>query len=195
MLRTILHSISAISGSSIYPTPATSLETSHHFFPETYNLESQVPRSCLVVMAAYEQFSWADGRTNVYRLLYLNSPRQWRWMTLSIEIPRSSRYSTVTQTTQGEYRKWQTPNFSGAALLPLSLVTKIQELLCRSGDIVDYTRLRLFLSDEDTIQQRSRVARNEASLTAPTSSAPFLDALNYLHDLGCPWKTRLFRLR
>ena len=169
----------------MYPAPATPLETSHHFFPETYTLESEVPRSCLVVNTAYEQFSRADAKTNVYKLLYLNSPRQWRWLTLSIEIPCSSRYWTVTQITQGEYRKWLGPNVVRAALMPQSLVTKIQDFLCRSGDTEDDTKLRLCLSNGDTIQQNSQIATNDATLPIPTSSAPSLDALNYLHDLGC----------
>ena len=124
-LNSALRSTSAFSRSSMCPTPATPLETSRQFFPEIYNLESHVPRSCLIMTAAYEQLTLADATTNVNRLLYLKAPRQWHCLTLSIEISCSSRYWPITKTTRAEYRKWQSAIFSGAALLPFSLLAKI----------------------------------------------------------------------
>lgn len=125
--------------------------------------------------------------TNMYRLLYLKSPRQWIWLSLSIQIPCSSGYWAPVKTTQAEYRKWQTPTLCGAALLPSSLTTKIQDIVCQSADIRDNSRLFLSLSDNDTVQQKSRTARHNTYSANPALSNPSLDALNSLDDLGCPW--------
>lgn len=75
-----LHKISALSRSALCSRPATILETSQHFFPERYTLESQIPSSCLIAFDAYEQHSSADVTINSYRLLYHKSPRQWQWL-------------------------------------------------------------------------------------------------------------------
>lgn len=166
--------------------PTTLLETSQHFFPETYTLESQIPRSCLVVIAAYEQATSADATTNIYKVLYLKSPRLWRWLILSMEIPRSSKYWAITRTAHANYKKWQTPVLCGAATLPYSLIAKIQDHLCQNGGIEDDTRLCLSLSNKDTIRQSSQIVCNDAFSSVPNPSTLSMDALNSFHDGQCP---------
>ena len=173
------------SGPSLSPMPMTLLETSRNYYPETYTLESRIPRSCLVVISSYEQSSCADYKTNVYTLLSLISPREWRRLTASITIPHSSKYWVATRTTQGQYRRWQNPVLVGAAQLPYSLVTSIQTFFCQGGAFEHNTRICLSLSDKEAIQwQPQRFI--DASSTIPEAYSPSSDALNFLSDLGCP---------
>ena len=82
------------------PEPMTPLEASQNFFAESYTVDAQVPRSCLVVISSFEQLTRVDSRTNVYRLFHLDSFRRWQWLTLSIQIPCTSRYWAAIKTTQ-----------------------------------------------------------------------------------------------
>lgn len=173
-------------GSPLSPKPITLLETSQNFFPETYTTDSRLPRSCLVVISSYEQWTRADSKTNIYTILLLKSPRKWLRLTVSINIPYLSRYWTGTKTTLGEHRKWQRPFLAGGGALPYSLLTKIHAFLCQDGGIDDDTTTFLSLSNQDTIQRQPQTPHIDASSTKPKSLSPFSDALNFLHDLGCP---------
>ncbi len=50
---------------------------------------------------------------------------------------------------------------------------------------MDNTRLHLAVSDQDTIQQESQRAHRDATISDRVSLGSSVDALNYLHDLGC----------
>ena len=88
----------AVSRRSLSSKPVIPLEVSPNFFAESYTVDGQVPISCLVVIASFEQVTRIGSRTNVYRLFHLGSFGRWQWLTVSIEIPRSSRYWAVTKT-------------------------------------------------------------------------------------------------
>lgn len=185
VVSSILRSISVSPGSPIRLQPATILETSRQFFPETYTIESQVPSSCLVVIAAYEQSSSARARTNICKVLYRKTPRHWLWLTLSIEIPCTSRYWPMAKTQRGTYRKWQIPIFSAAAKLPYSLNTKIHDHLQRNLGIEDATELSLSLSNDDTSLQKPRGDHKATLSTICEKPTPPMDAMNSLHDWQC----------
>lgn len=176
----------AVSGPSLSSKPVTPLEASRNFFSESYTIDAQVPISCLVVIGSSEQLTQAYFKTNVYRLLYLNSFRHWHWLTISIQIPCSSRYWAATKTTeQDKCRKWQTPQSGSAAPLPYSLLKKIQALLCQGERFNDDTRMCLSLSDQDTIKRRPQISHVDALPTFSRSLSASSNALSYLHNLGC----------
>ncbi len=155
MVSSILQRVSAASGSSIRLQPVTLLEGSRHFFPETYTVECRVPNSCMTVIAAYEQSRSATAAINVYKLLYLRSPRHWLWLTLFIEIPSTSKYWPVVKTQSGTYRRWQTPIFTTVAQLPSSLNARLLDYFHQRSGIEDATGLNLSLSNDNTIHQNS----------------------------------------
>ncbi|MCJ1265528.1 hypothetical protein MMC22_005408, partial [Lobaria immixta] len=177
----------AISRRSLSPTPMTPLEASRNFFAESYTVDAQVPRSCLVVIGSFEQLTRVDSKTNVYKLFYLNSSRRWQWLTISIQMPCSSRYWDATKTVQQDkVNKWGTPKMvSGAALLPYSLLKKIQAFLCQGEEFNDDARMHLFLTDQDTIKRRPQISHNDPLSTPSWPLSTPSNALTYLHDLGC----------
>ena len=190
-LSSVVNSISQenpnFSDSTISSEPATILETSQHFFPEAYTLESQIPRSCLVVINAYEQSASIKSLTNFYRLLYLKSPRQWYWLTVSIDFDRQSKYWTAVRTTRGGYKKSAVPcKTIGPALLPFSLLTQIQTFLCQDRDVGDAKRIYLTLSGKDVLQRQPHNFHVDIIPSISSTISSPLDALSYLHDLGCP---------
>ena len=77
--------------------PATVLERSQKYLPETYTLEYQIPNSCMMILQSYEERSTVGLRTNVYRSIYYKSPRQWQWLTIYLEVRRCSKYWTATR--------------------------------------------------------------------------------------------------
>ena len=137
-------------------------------------------------IASFEQVTLVDSRTNVYRLFHLDSFRRWQWLTLSIQIPCSSRYWAATKTAQGDKaRKWQTPHIASAVILPYSLLKRIQVLLCQKEDFNDNTRMEIFLSGRDTVEWRPQMLHTHP-LSAPCQMLSILcKALTYLHDMGC----------
>ena len=176
----------AVSGPSLSPKPVTSLEASRSFFPESYTTDAQVPISCLMMISSFERLIQADSKTNVYRLLYLNSFRHWYWLTIFIQIPCSSRFWVTTKIAQEDKcRKWQTPVFVLAAVLPYSLLKRIQAFLCQEERFNDDTTMYLSLSDRDTIKRRPQISHVDAlsAFSQPLSTSS--NALTYLHDLGC----------
>ncbi len=176
----------AVSRRSLSPKPVTPLEVSGNFFAESYTVDAQVPISCLVVINSFEQLTRIDSKTNVYRLFYLNSFRHWQWLTISIQIPCSSRYWAATNTAQqDEDRKWQTPNPMSAAVLPYSLLNKIQVFLCQGEEFNDNARMYLSLSDRDTVKRRPQKSHTDALSTLGRLLSTPSNALTYLHDLGC----------
>ena len=176
----------AVSRGSLSPEPMTPLEASQNFFAESYTVDAQVPRSCLVVISSFEQLTRVDSRTNVYRLFHLDSFRRWQWLTLSIQIPCTSRYWAAIKTTQHDKgKKWQTATLASASILPYSLLERIHVFLRQRGEFNDNTKMDLLLSEQDTVEWRPQRLRTDP-LSAPYQplSNP-RKALSYLHDLGC----------
>ena len=170
----------------LYPEPVTLLEASQNFFAESYTVDTQVPRSCLVVIGSSEQVIRPDYKTSVYTLFYLNSFRHWHWLTVSIKIPCLSKYWATTMTNPREQPgAWSRPNREASALLPYSLLQKIQAYLCQEERFHDDTKLDLWLSKTDTIERQSQIPYYSERLAFSQSLSASQDALTHLHDLGC----------
>ncbi|KAL9610742.1 MAG: hypothetical protein Q9167_004561 [Letrouitia subvulpina] len=173
-------------GLSLSPKPITLLESSQNFYPESYTTDSLVPLSCLVFNKAWEQLEGVDFKINVYRLIYLSSFRHWYWLTISIQIHRSSRYWAVTKSTpQDKCREPKGLEWRHTVVLPYSLLKKMQTFLCQVERLNDNSSLCLSLSDRDTIEWRPQISSVDALSTSPQLSSASLGVLNYLHDLGC----------
>ena len=169
-----------------YSEPITPLEASRNFFAESYTLNAQVPRSCLMIIDSFEQVTQTDYKTSVYRILYLNSFRHWHWLTISINIPRLSRYWATTMTTQKDEPGSKSQKLAvGSALLPYSLIKKIQAYLYQEETFQDNKKLYLCLSDLDIIKRQPQIPYlSEPSIFSQSVSAS-VNTLAYLHDLGC----------
>ena len=176
----------ASSGSLLTPKPVTVLEASQNFFLETYTTDSRLPTSCLVVLGAYEQSICAGYRTNVYKVFYLKSTRQWCRLEISLNVSRSSKYWTVTKTTPDDYEPRRIRLMQDACW-PYSLVKLVQTTLSHADELEDDAKLCLSLSSANTMSWRDQPPTHDGNLTARGSLSPSLDALSFLHDLGCPW--------
>ena len=162
---------------------ATAFELSENFFPEAYTMDSQIPRSCVIVVSSYEYSRTHESITNIYKILYLAAYRRWQWLSLSVEIPCSSMYRAAIQTTQRSgCRQWQTPTMGSAGLLPYSVIKMFQGFLCENQHIVDQSKLCVSLSDCDTISLLPSTTPISSSTLPDLEST---DALCRLHDLGC----------
>ena len=162
---------------------ATAFELSENFFPEAYTMDSQIPRSCVIVVSSYEYSRTRESITNVYKILYLAAYRRWQWLSLSVEIPCSSMYRAAIRTTQRSgCRQWQTPTMGSAGLLPYSVIKMFQGFLCENQHIVDQSKLCVSLSDCDTISLLPSITPISSSTLPDLEST---DALCRLHDLGC----------
>lgn len=188
--ETHLHSCAshdyAVSRRSLSPQPMTPLEASGKFFAESYTVDAQVPISCLVVIAYFEEVTRVGSNTNVYRLLYLHSFRRWQWLTVSIQIPWSSRYWAATKTAPRDIgRKWQTPHTGSAAVLPYSLLKKFQVFLSQREKFNDNIKMYLSLSERDTVEWQPQIPHTDPLSTSCQPLSTSSKALTYLHDLGC----------
>lgn len=176
----------ATSGSSLPTQPMTPLECSQKFYPELYTTDARVPLSCLVVNSSWEISEGVDLKTNLYKLFYLQSSRHWKWLTISIQIPRSSKYWATTKTTpQEELWEHESPLMALGAVLPYSLLKKMQVTLCQAERFNGDATLCLTLSDQDTIKWRPQISPVDTLSDLTRSLSATSKVLNYLQDLGC----------
>lgn len=171
--------------------PTSLFEISQNFFPETYTMHQRVPKSCLMVFGSYEESFTGQYKTNLYRLMFMKSPRQWCRLRVSINIRRSSIYWAATNTTHREYRTMDALLLLGGASLPPSLSMKMQAFLSRTEQYDDDTHLCFSLSDQDSLQNYDLQPHINLSPVLTGTRTGFLkpsrDALAFLEDLGCPW--------
>ena len=111
------------------PEPQSLFEMSANFFPEIYTTDQRLPRSCLVVISSNEEHLGENSKRNLYRLFYLNRPRQWCRIDISIQMPRRSKYWAASKTSQDEWKTMETRSPEVYAPLPYSLITQIQTVI------------------------------------------------------------------
>ena len=109
--------------------PQGLFEMSENFIPEVYTTDQRLSRSCLVAIDSFEGYLGENSKRNMYRLLYLMSPRQWCRIDISIQIPRRSKYWAALKTSQVEWKTTEASGPEAYAALPYSLITKIQPAL------------------------------------------------------------------
>ncbi len=131
-------------------------------------------------MQSYEELTTCNLRSNVYKVFYLKSPRQWCRLIISIQIHRSSIYWPATKTAQHENAR----PLVGSASLPYSLINAIQDFL-RAENVEDDNSLQFSLTGDDSIQKQQCKSRSKllAMVTKFSSAVP--TALAFLDDLGC----------
>lgn len=119
-------------------------------------------------------------------MLYQQSPRQWKWLIIYIEIHRCSKYWAATKISQVS-RKWSNPVLSKAALIPHGLLTQVSTLLYEGKIDHDARPVHLSLSDKKVAFEQSLPEKClDMSLWISIPRHRSLDAVNYVHDLGCP---------
>lgn len=166
------------------PNLAISFEASTDFYPETYTMRQRLPQSTLFVTRAHEAESFCDFKTNVYRVLYMKSHRQWCRLTISVKIHRSSIYWNVTKVS---HHKCQYPDalpLVGHASFPYSLFTKIQALL-QDQNLADDDNPHFSLEGENSIRKQIHHPDSNPSTALDGSSSMSTNVLGFLDDLGC----------
>ena len=165
--------------------PVGRFEKSQSFFPETYTMDSQLPNS-LFVTCSYEEMSSDCSRTNFYRLFYLKSPRQWRRISISINIHQSSIYWPATKVSQHEFRTKDAVFLVGPGSIPYSLQNQIQDFLSEAEDLHEDAHIEFSLSNQLNLQRQYHKARLPSISTYTESSNASSEILAFLDDLGCP---------
>ena len=170
----------------VSPEPASPFEVSQNFFPETYTTDLQIAASSLLVTSFHEESSSDDFKPNCYRLFYFKSARQWRRLSISIDVCRSSIYWRATKISQFEYSTSDALYLTGAASIPCSLLAQIKMFLAEVEDLDEDAHFRLHLSSHNTIQEQ----HNKSELRSYVAANQMLEAsraiLTFLDDLGCP---------
>ena len=168
--------------------PATSLELSESFFPESYTNTTLIPK--VVMTSSYEKNSSAFSRTNSYRVLYFQSPRRWILLNVSIEIPRSSIYWETARVSKRQYVKGITL-FVPLTTIPGSLAKKIEQKLGEIDNIEENVHIELTLPEGNSLRsgnlQRAELSSSRSTGILPsTPSEPTSRViLANLGDLGC----------
>lgn len=159
-------------------------ELSRNFFPEAYSDHQRLPPHSFVIIRSYEQRIFPEFKVNLYRLLYLRSPRRWCRLNIAITIARSSRYWAATKTSQQQYNPRETIYLGSSAALPYSLHTTLQGSL-QGKDFDEDGILRFSLIDNKIMEQECQIrVCSLATIGLPSSNDA--GALAFLDDLGCP---------
>ncbi|KAI4156444.1 MAG: hypothetical protein L6R39_001115 [Caloplaca ligustica] len=171
------------SQSGLSPEPMSLFEGSAKFFPETYSIHQRLLERCLIVISSYEESFTGDCKTNMYRLIYMKSPRKWCRLRISLKISSPSIYWAATNTTHREER----PLARGGASLPSTLQTKMQAALLETELVDEDTSLCFLLSAQDSLLRSDfRCYPDLVPGTTGTTTSTLRDARTFLEDLGCP---------
>ncbi|KAF2804368.1 uncharacterized protein BDZ99DRAFT_502580 [Mytilinidion resinicola] len=128
--------------------PASLLELSHNFLPESYTSTSLIPK--MIITSFYEQSTSTLSRTDGYQVLYFQSPRRWFHINALLEIPQSSVYWANTKVLeQGHYKGRK---FFAASSIPGSLLRRLQQGMDKLGTIQKRARHRFVISNNDTVR-------------------------------------------
>lgn len=178
---------------SLRTGPATLLELSQNFFPESYTNTSMISK--VLLASSCEESTSLVSRTNQYRNLYFQSPRRWCHLDVSVEIQRSSIYWATTKVPKRRLLQKENANGGSRAApftVPGSLLGKLQQGLEKYGTIEENAHIRFTLRDGYSVKsgnlqpcQRIRPHASRAVSSEPATST-FEMVLAYLGDLGCP---------
>lgn len=157
--------------------PASLFEASQNFRPHIYTNRNIIPK--LVITGFHEESSSISASTNCYRVLYFQPPSRWVHFNVSLEIPRSSMYWVTARVSRREKARL-------GLVIPfcvaVSLLAKLQTALEKLGNIEENSRIRLWLSDDDTRELDVLGTAQPAKSSEATERA----ILTNLCHLGCP---------
>ncbi|KAL8924226.1 MAG: hypothetical protein Q9208_004190 [Pyrenodesmia sp. 3 TL-2023] len=165
--------------------PASQLELSGTFFPETYTVNERLPRSCLFILRSHQTCSFGDFKINQYNLLLMKSPRQWYRLTASVKIHRSSVYWASTEIASEDCVTSSPSYLAKNATLPYTLQPKMQAFLAAKVSMDD-AHFSLSLSDGYGDQSNPWELHSQADCASPRVPCDSLGAWGFIDDLGCP---------
>ena len=166
--------------------PGDLLETSPNFFPETYTSSQYLPSGSIVAMSGRESVASATWRTNIYRVNYMLSPRQWRRLYISVDIGCKSPYWPVTKLSDRGCNSVDN-DMTAAGVIPASMLTSISSLLSKMDwdEVQDEAELQVSVADDISLiapQQAVAVRQSWAANSSRQTLADFFA----LDDMGLP---------
>lgn len=165
--------------------PASPLELSGNFFPETYSVDERFPRSCLLFIYSYQQSSYGEFKTNWYKLFLMKSPRQWYRLTASIKIHRSSIYWAPTQLSSEDCGYSTEGPLACNASLPYTFQPRLQALLA-ARELKDDAHFDCLLADGYGNQKNPWELHIQAQSLSTSRSSDSVSSWGFIDDLGCP---------
>ena len=166
--------------------PASEFEMSENFSPETYTIDRRLPWTTFMVTGSLEESISKDVRTNSYRVLYQPSPRKWRRLIFSLDIPRHSLYWSALKVSKYENNTMAVLNSTALSNLPRTMIMKIHHLLLDNEEGDEDTHLQLSLSIDGTVKMHHRELQNPSRTLDCVSTLQTRNVLAFLDDLGCP---------
>lgn len=166
--------------------PTCTFETWRSFYPEIYTTDQRLPTFSLFVIGAYERFSSAQLRKNVYKFLFLKSHRRWCTLTIFLQIERSSRYWIATEIPKIELKRRGAVSLVGSAQIPRSLLRQIQRRVSVFDELGEDDIIDLDILNEGGSNTPGDVPPPtfQPTISRPPNSCE--GVLTFLDDLGCP---------
>ena len=155
-------------------TPFGFLERFPNYFPEIYTLNQRIPSSFIQVVNSYEQKTSSQCRTDLYELIYLKSPRQWRRLAITIETHQTSNYWILPKLRTSQYNS----GLKATTPLPRTLYEQLRSRFSETEDIHDGSYHAFSLRDQALVEKEDFYQQ------IPLTTQRHL--LEYLDDIGCP---------
>ncbi|KAI0101440.1 hypothetical protein F4776DRAFT_499381 [Hypoxylon sp. NC0597] len=118
-------------------SPASSLELSSSFFPESYTTVEGRPK--FVSYACYEAYATEYSRVNHYETFCCIAPRQWIRLFLSVTVSIESPHWNAARLT---------PNRSMLARIPAGLIKTLRAFLVSHPELEQDSHLSVFLGNQ-----------------------------------------------
>jgi len=133
-------------------SPASRFEVSSSFFPELYTTGRNPLTIRIFTFSAFQENEACHSRTYSYGLFFMRSPRQWRRLTLSIIIPRQSKFWDYPILPPPQRNNsW----FAAPRSLPKPFQVLLENSIAEVEDFRDDLNLSLDVSDDKENQARA----------------------------------------
>ncbi|KAF2823809.1 hypothetical protein CC86DRAFT_421419 [Ophiobolus disseminans] len=176
------------SGWPVHRLPASQpigmLESSRTFFPESYTSKSQMPD--ILVFGHYEKISTTQSHTNFYRLLYFQNCRNWKVLSVTLEVPRSSDDCKFTKISQCHDPR---PNALSPSCVPRSMLMRIRQGLDTLGAVKEASHVQFRVptnGQRDLTVARVTMVSTEQHTRMRLAERAEQVALAALYHMGCP---------
>ena len=166
--------------------PVSPFEQSPSYLPEMYSTYQRLPVSTLMLMRSFERLETLESRINMYQFLYLESPRKWCRLCVSLEIYPSSTYWRAMKISKEGCKSQEMRTVDFNAQISSHFLTQIQESLATLEGVEEDDSLEFQMIGPETISLLNPKCINEFRKHSAGSKIAHRDLLNFLDDLRCP---------
>jgi hypothetical protein len=169
--------------------PMSILERSPKFSPAGYTADSPAPS--IIITSSWQMTESQSSRKNLYHIFFSSTANVYHQLTVSVDIPRSSRYWATTKVPRQQFKCRDYMFLVSTVSLPQSLQDEIWHILVRKTSVAEQAHLELTLhpESENTSETSPKPPCQVFSSLHVRPQSVFNDSdmiLRSLEDLGCP---------